>query len=94
MQRTKIKCPICGQEISKSNYTKHERRHRNHPESFKESAGKYRLDHDGLICQFCGKECKNRHSLCNHERLCKKNPNKQILQRNPIEGFNNAGRVA
>lgn len=38
---------------------------------------KYRLNHDGLTCQFCGKECKNRNSLCNHERLCKKNPDRQ-----------------
>ena len=28
-------------------------------------------------CQYCGKECKNKNSLINHERLCKSNPNKQ-----------------
>lgn len=29
------------------------------------------------ICKFCGKPCKNLNSLRNHERLCKKNPNRQ-----------------
>ena len=75
MAIVKIKCEICGQEISKSNYSKHLRRHNNHPETFKDYS--YKLNHDGLICQFCGKECKNRNSLCNHERLCKNNPNRQ-----------------
>lgn len=77
MQVTKIKCPLCGQEISKSNYSKHQRRHENHPETFNESVGKYKLNHDGLVCQFCGRVCKNKNSLCNHERLCKLNPNRQ-----------------
>jgi very-short-patch-repair endonuclease len=75
MQRTKVICPECGIEISKSNFSKHQRRHLDHPESF--VSGKYTLNHEGLVCQFCGKECKNRNSLCNHERLCKLNPNRQ-----------------
>ena len=75
MQIPKVTCPICGQVISKSNATKHQRRHEVHPETFK--SGTYKLNHDGLECQFCGKTCKNRNSLCNHERLCKNNPNKQ-----------------
>ena len=29
-----------------------------------------------MICQYCGKECKNNNSLHNHERLCKMNPNR------------------
>lgn len=32
-----------------------------------------------FICRYCGKECKNANSLRNHERLCKENPNRQIL---------------
>lgn len=74
--RTKIKCELCGQEISKSNMSKHLRRHQNHPETF--DIPLYRLNHDGLNCQFCGTTCKNRNSLCNHERYCKENPNRQI----------------
>jgi len=31
-----------------------------------------------LLCQYCGKECKNENSLRNHERLCKENPNRDI----------------
>jgi hypothetical protein len=30
-----------------------------------------------LLCQYCNRECKNKNSLQNHERLCKKNPNRQ-----------------
>lgn len=76
MIRTKIKCEICGQEISKSNYTKHLRRHNLHPETFEIPT--YRVNHEGLECQFCGKICKNDNSLRNHERLCKLNPNRQL----------------
>ena len=75
MIRTKIKCEICAQEISKSNFTKHQRRHQNHPETFVPS--KYSIKHDGLNCQFCGKMCKNKNSLSNHERQCKQNPDGQ-----------------
>lgn len=32
-----------------------------------------------FICRYCGKECINANSLRNHERLCKENPNRQIL---------------
>lgn len=63
----------------------------------KDSVHPYKLNHDGLLCQFCGKECKNRNSLCNHERLCKLNPNRQLTtyeKYGPISGFNNGGRVA
>lgn len=73
--KAKTICEQCGQIISKSNYKSHIRRHLNHPETFVEP--KYRLNHDGLTCQFCGRECKNRNSLCNHERLCKENPDRQ-----------------
>jgi hypothetical protein len=39
-----------------------------------------------LLCKYCNKECKNDNSLRNHERLCSKNPNKQIAK---IENLNN-----
>jgi very-short-patch-repair endonuclease len=72
MQRTTVVCKQCGREISKSNITKHENACKG-----KELKHSYTLTHDGLTCQFCGKECKNKNSLCNHERLCKQNPNRQ-----------------
>lgn len=89
MKRNKIVCPDCGQEISKSNFTKHQRRHQDHPETFE--IPKFKLDHDGLECKFCGKSCKNRNSLCNHERQCNQNPDKQVIYR---AGFNDFGRTA
>jgi hypothetical protein len=70
MQRTTVICKYCNREISKSNITKHE-------SVCKGPKISYKLNHDGLTCQFCGKECKNRNSLCNHERMCTLNPNKQ-----------------
>ena len=72
MARIKATCKICGREISKSNLARHEQSC-----SGKTDKISYKLNHEGLICQFCGKECKNRDSLCNHERLCKQNPNRQ-----------------
>lgn len=71
----KIKCDLCGQEISASNYNSHLRRHKNHPETF--IVPRYRLNHDGLSCQYCKKQFKNANSLCNHERQCKNNPDRQ-----------------
>ena len=76
MARARIVCEHCGQEVSLSNYGKHLRRHELHPETF--DTPKYRVDHEGLDCKFCGKTCKNRNSLSNHERLCKLNPDHQI----------------
>lgn len=70
-----IACKYCGNLIRPCNITKHESRHENNPKSFKDYS--FKLNHEGLDCQFCGKTCKNRNSLCNHERLCKENPNKQ-----------------
>ena len=77
MQRTKVVCTSCGREISKSNFNRHQLAHLNNPKAFLDKSN-YALTHEGLTCQFCGKECKNRNSLCNHERLCKLNPNHQL----------------
>ena len=67
----KVICEYCGQEVSASNYSKHLRRHQNHPETFGKTI--YHLDHDDLFCKFCGKECKNKKSLVQHEIRCHKN---------------------
>lgn len=72
MQRTKVKCSKCGREISKSNLARHE------AACSGEAKISYALAHEGLICQFCGKECKNKNSLCNHERMCAANPNRKL----------------
>lgn len=88
MQRTKIKCPLCGQEISRSNYSKHQRRHENHPETF-DKGGKV-PSHDGLFCQFCGKECKNKNSLVQHEIRCPDNESRINVA---IKGFNTGNLI-
>lgn len=38
-----------------------------------------------FICKYCGKECINANSLRNHERLCKENPDRQIIKSNFID---------
>jgi len=38
--------------------------------------------HKSMKCKYCDKLCKNDNSLRNHERLCKLNPNRQILDFN------------
>lgn len=72
---TKIICPDCGQEISKSNFSKHQKRHKNNPDSF--ITLDYKITNEDLTCRFCSKECKNKNSLINHQRLCNANPQKQ-----------------
>ena len=82
-------CPLCNKEISNSNIKKHLTSHEKHPEYHKQP--KYSVKHDGLNCQYCGKECKNANSLCNHERLCSKNPSKQMSN---LSDYHTFGQVA
>lgn len=84
MIRTKIKCELCGREISKSNFTKHLETHKNG--NFDKFNNMIHLDHDDLFCKYCGKECKNKNSLAQHEIRCKENPDKINTI---IDGFNN-----
>lgn len=91
MKIQKTICKVCGREISNTNLQKHLNAHN------KVNPYKYKLNHEGLECQFCGKVCKNRNSLCNHERLCKENPDRQLTNYEkfgPIKGFNDKGRVS
>lgn len=85
----KVICELCGQEISASNLSKHIRRHQNHPETFLKKEI-YHTDHDDLFCKFCGKECKNKNSLVQHELRCKENPNKIDTSKS----FNNRNKPA
>lgn len=43
---------------------------------------------DNFICKYCGKECKNKNSLAQHEIRCKMNPNKIKVTSNFSE-YNN-----
>lgn len=44
------------------------------------------MSEDKIICQFCGRQCKNKNSLVQHEIRCKQNPDH-------IECFGNKGNV-
>lgn len=38
-----------------------------------------------LRCKYCGRECKNKNSLAQHEIRCKENPNRIKIKSNFIE---------
>ena len=42
-----------------------------------------------FICKYCGKECKNKNSLAQHEIRCKENPNKIQLPESNFIKYNN-----
>lgn len=44
-----------------------------------------KLDTTIYYCQYCGKECKNKLSLIQHEIRCKENPNKLKIVSNFIK---------
>lgn len=75
MIRTKIKCGLCGQEISKSNYKKHLSRHENNLDSF---IPRYVSDHKGNVCKFCGKDLPSERGRISHESCCKQNPQRKL----------------
>ena len=63
-------CSICGKLFDVANLRKHEA-----------SCGKVdrqrHVSHEGLNCEFCGKLCKNKNSLAQHELRCKENPERK-----------------
>lgn len=67
-------CPECGREISVLNYNRHLNTHKNG--TFQKYQTMNHLQHDGLTCQFCGKVCKSRKSLAQHEIRCTFNNNR------------------
>ena len=80
-EHKKVACSICGRLIDVANIKRHEA-----------SCGKseklnvYRVSHEGLNCIFCGKLCKNKNSLAQHELRCKENPNRKSI--NSLDEFN------
>ena len=72
-------CTICGKEISNCNLAKHLKSHKTHPEYQRSLLIRQAVDHDGLNCKYCGKECRNKNSLAQHECRCKNNPNKIVV---------------
>ena len=82
------KCPYCEKETSKNHFNRHIQRHENGNFDRNTSKTGYYLDHDDLFCKFCGKECKNKNSLAQHEIRCKNNPDRINAI---IDGFNTKG---
>lgn len=74
----KCTCSICNKQVSKINLKKHFDWHKRNPNILmrKEYIS---LNHEGLTCQYCGKVCKSRNSLAQHEIRCKQNPNRIML---------------
>lgn len=89
----KTECPVCGKLISNNNLEKHIKSHETHPKYQAQQSGEiqvYHLDHTDLFCKFCGKKCKNKNSLVQHEIRCSQNPQKLNTT---IDNFNKKGRV-
>jgi hypothetical protein len=69
-EHKKTTCKICGKLFDVANIKKHEA-------SCGRPDTKYHVTHDGLDCIFCGKTCKHKNSLAQHELRCKENPNRK-----------------
>lgn len=63
-------CPLCSRQIANNNYNKHIAAHDTPPRYYAS------VDHDGLNCKYCGKLCKHKNSLAQHEIRCSRNPAK------------------
>lgn len=87
MVRNKVICEKCGREISRSNIGRHLKSHEKHPDLLVKKET-YHLDHFDLFCKFCGKECKNKNSLVQHEIRCEENPNRINVY---VSNFNDIG---
>lgn len=80
-QHHKVACSICGKLIDVANIKRHESVCKN-----VEKSSAYHVSHEGLTCAFCGKQCKNKNSLTQHELRCKQNPNRKNF--NSFDEFN------
>lgn len=63
-------CKLCGKLFDVANIKRHEA-------SCGKDDGKRHVNHDGLNCEFCGKLCKHKNSLAQHELRCKENPERK-----------------
>ena len=63
-------CKICGKFFDVANIKRHEA-------SCGRIDTKYHVSHEGLNCEYCGKLCKHKNSLTQHELRCKENPNRK-----------------
>lgn len=76
--RPRQKCPNCGKEITSACFNRHLKACVDPNSKLNQKINKdvYVVNHDGLNCVYCNKECKNKNSLVQHEIRCKLNPNR------------------
>lgn len=89
-----VKCKYCGKEFDNPqklgghvthckmnpNYDKNKLNCNNFIKvNNRKKVNNKKLDTTIYYCQYCGKECKNKNSLTQHEIRCKENPNKKIV---------------
>lgn len=87
------KCKYCGREFEKQQgWASHVCKCKLNPDRDKamkhleyarscrknSDGGNHQIDNTEYTCQYCGKICIGKNSLTNHERLCKKNPNRTV----------------
>ena len=70
-------CPNCGREISVSSFKKHYNACINPNSKIHQKEQRRHLSHEGLNCIYCGRVCKNKNSLVQHEIRCPQNPNRK-----------------
>ena len=67
MKSTRVICPDCGKEVTKSNLSKHRKTHQ-----------RVNVSSDAVhVCRYCKQEFKLQDRLTTHEKLCTSNPNRQ-----------------
>lgn len=86
----KVTCPFCNDLFAKCGIKSHMLHCKQNPSRIVSKNEQYKLEaakwfFDPQECQHCGKECKNKNSLINHERVCKKNPERQTTIMENIE---------
>ena len=69
-EHKQVPCKLCGKLFDVANIKRHEI-------SCGKDDGKRHVNHEGLNCEFCGKLCKHKNSLAQHELRCKENPNRR-----------------
>lgn len=74
-------CPNCGREIVAPNFKKHYKACINPNSKTHQKQEQQHVQHDGLDCIYCGKTCKNKKSLAQHEVRCLQNPNRKDVMK-------------
>lgn len=74
----KFLCEYCNRLVSLNSKKRHLKAHKD-GKSIYFLKSHQSVSHEGLICIYCGKECKNKNSLAQHECRCKNNPNRYMI---------------